>query len=253
MGCQRSEGGVGQQVDLLRTGAAALDIALDAAAAARFDRYFELLAEHGSRFNLTGILDQKGVQRRHFLESLAVGAALRREGMLQSGGAAIDVGSGAGFPGLPLRIAWPELRLTLLEATRKKAVFLQLVANELELTGVQVVNARAEDAGHQPELRERFDLVVARAVASLPALAELTLPFARMGGLVSLVKGSRLDEELDEAGAAIRACGGGRPQEVELGSDRLAIATRLLIIPKAAQTPRGLPRAAGVPSKRPLR
>ncbi|MHB8575948.1 MAG: 16S rRNA (guanine(527)-N(7))-methyltransferase RsmG [Dehalococcoidia bacterium] len=230
-----------------------LDVALPDGAIEAFDRYHRLLAGYGGRFNLTAVLDADGVQRRHFGEALALGAALSDAGLLHADDAVIDIGSGAGFPGLPLKIAWPSLRLALLEATGKKARFLQTVVDELGVTGVQIVQSRAEDAGHSPTLRERFDLVVARAVAPLATLAELTLPFARVGGYVAAIKGSRILAELVEAGAAIAACGGGAPRVVALPGGNGDVRLQLVLIEKQAVTPLSLPRAAGVPNARPLR
>ncbi len=252
MGCQRSEPARAPGLAVL-TAAVPLGVPLDRRALDRFERYFELLRDHGSRYNLSGVLDYEGVQRRHFVESLAVGAALLREGLIAGTEGIIDVGAGAGFPGLPLSIAWPGLRMTLLEATRKKAEFIALVIRELALDGATVVNARAEDAAHRPELRERFDLALARAVAPLASLSELTLPFVRIGGVAGAIKGSHLDAELAAARNAIRICGGGLPREVELELRSVAVPPRLLLVHKRRATPRDFPRAAGMPSRSPLR
>jgi 16S rRNA (guanine527-N7)-methyltransferase len=252
MGCQRSDAGTNRSLGLLRRGADALAIDLDATALSRFQLYFELLVDHGSRHNLTAVRDYDGVQQRHFLESLSLGAALHREGILQGDEALADVGAGAGLPGLPLKIAWPKLHLTAIESTRKKAAFLELVAAELGLQGVSVVTARAEEAAHRLHLRERFDIVTARAVAPLPALAELLLPFARVGGWIAALKGSRLDAELAAGRGAIATCGGGGQRETPLGAGLLSIAARLLVIEKRGSTPRWLPRQPGTPARSPL-
>jgi 16S rRNA (guanine527-N7)-methyltransferase len=127
------------------------------------------------------------------------------------------------------------------------------VVDDLELSNVRVVNARAEDAGHEPRLREAFDIVTARAVAPLPALGELTLPFARIGGTAALVKGSRLTAELEVASGAIHRCGGGKSEIVPLPEFGGVPAPGLLLVPKVRPTPADLPRSAGVPASRPLR
>lgn len=252
MGCQRSDPLPDLPLRLLRDGAEALGVDLDRTALERFDLLYTLLADHGSRYNLTSVLDYQGVQRRHFLESLALGAALRREAILTGAERLADIGAGAGFPCLPLKIAWPGLRITAIEATRKKARFIELVASELGLQGFHVVTSRAEDVAHQAELRESFDIVTARAVAPLPALVELLLPFARTGGQIAAIKGSRLNEELLAAQGSIARCGGGGQREVALGADRAPIAARLLLIAKRSTSPAWLPRAPGTPQKAPL-
>lgn len=253
MGCQRSNAAPPTGLETLRSGVAALGAELDDASLAAFQRYYDLLAEHGARFNLTTVRDYEGVQRRHFVESLALGAALRSAGLLSGGERLLDLGSGAGLPGVPLAIAWPGLRVTLLEATGKKARFLQLAIETLALPHVAVVNARAEEAAHLPTLRERFDIVVARAVAPLDVLAELALPFVRVGGVLAAVKGSRLPAELRVAQAAIRRAGGGSPQRSELPVAPSPVAPALLVVPKLRPTPRTLPRRPGLPAAQPLR
>jgi 16S rRNA (guanine527-N7)-methyltransferase len=165
----------------LYEGARAFGISLSDQQQWIFQAYYGLLVTWSARTNLTTITDFRGVVTKHFLDSLACLAGF--EGVV-AGRRVIDVGSGAGFPGLPLKIACPDLRLTLLEATGKKAEFLTEVVNRLNLTDVTVLNARAEEAGHDPAHRAAYDLAVARALAAMPVLAELTLPFVRPGGLV---------------------------------------------------------------------
>ncbi len=249
MGCQR--GAEEAHLPALEAGAAALGLTLGPRALDQFRRYLTLLREHGARMNLTSVRDAEGVQRRHFVESLALGVALREAGRLHGRERLIDIGSGAGFPGVPLAIVWPGLRLTLLEATQKKARFLQTLVEELALPGAHVVAQRAEEAAHQPLLRERFDLALARAVAPLPALAELGLPFLRLGGVLAAVKGSHLDAELREAQGAIRRCGGGLARVLPLLGE--AGPLRVALIPKGRPTPPELPRRAGLPQHEPLR
>ncbi|HZU76594.1 MAG TPA: 16S rRNA (guanine(527)-N(7))-methyltransferase RsmG [Dehalococcoidia bacterium] len=251
MGCQRSDGGSSSADEPFAARARALGILPDELVLKRFDRYEALLIEHGSRFNLTAVRDPAGIRRRHFEESLALGVALTARGTLQGRERVIDVGSGAGLPGIPLAIAWPGLRLTLLEATGKKAAFLSLAVRELDLHRVQVVALRAEDAARLPELRERFDLAVARAVARLNALAELLLPFVRVGGAIAAVKGSRTEEEVADARRALRLCGGSEPQLVPLPGSSAPL--RLVVATKLRPTPAAYPRRAGVPVHDPLR
>ncbi|HET9476589.1 MAG TPA: 16S rRNA (guanine(527)-N(7))-methyltransferase RsmG, partial [Dehalococcoidia bacterium] len=159
-----------------------------------FRLYTRLLIEEGSRLNLTSLKEPEAIERRHFGESLALLEALEALGAVAS--PAIDIGSGAGFPGLPIKIARPDLQLTLLEATGKKARFLELTVRELDLAGVTVVNGRAEEMAHDAAHRGAYALALARAVAPLPVLVELALPFLHVGGYLAAPKGSGGAREL---------------------------------------------------------
>ncbi|MGI8550263.1 MAG: 16S rRNA (guanine(527)-N(7))-methyltransferase RsmG [Dehalococcoidia bacterium] len=224
-------------------------VQLTAAQVARFERYLDLLLEANQSVNLTAVRDVGSIQRRHFLESLALGLRLSSHGLLPASVQLLDLGSGAGFPGLPLKIAWPGIDLTLLEATGKKARFLERTVVELQLEHVRVLSARAETLGHQTTLRESFDLTTARAVASLPSLIELALPFLKLSGRLAVVKGSRVDEELKASMIALQLCGGHVVVQEQLtGNARL----RLVIVEKVAPTPTRFPRRPGMPAKRPL-
>lgn len=215
----------------------------------RLPRFRDLLA--GAPLNVTSVRDREEIERRHIQESVAVVRAVEAAGWLPEGARAIDVGSGGGLPGIPLAILRPDVTVTLLEATGKKAAFLQGVVRDLELTNVRVLGARAEEAAHEPEEREQYNLATARAVATLATLVELTLPFVRVGGALAAVKGSRAEAEIVEAGVAVQRCGGGAVEVLSPAFD--ASLLRLLIVPKAARTPNELPRRAGIPAKRPLR
>jgi 16S rRNA (guanine527-N7)-methyltransferase len=215
----------------------------------QFGVYYELLVAWSDRANLVGSVDGAVVQQRHFLESIALGAALREREVLRPGATVLDVGAGAGFPGAVLKIAWPSIRLTLIEATAKKVAFLSALVEALGFDDTPVLQGRAETLGHTPELRGQFDLVVARAVAPLPALLELTLPFARMGGRVATPKGSRAAEELEAARSALSVLGG------KAFSMRLAVPgpeQTLIVVVKQRETPAEYPRRPGVPAKSPL-
>lgn len=216
-------------------------------------RYASLLREWNTRINLTAITDDEGVAVRHFLDSLSVLPLLDAEKARQGGRSLslVDVGTGAGFPGLPLRIVRPDLQLTLLDSLQKRIAFLQTVAAELGLADVAAVHSRAEDAGLDPRWRERFDIAIARAVAPLPVLCEYLLPFVRRGGLMIAMKAQKL-EEIDEASAAIRILGG-RLETVETlvlpGTD---LTRTLVCVRKAEATPKAYPRKAGLPERKPL-
>jgi 16S rRNA (guanine527-N7)-methyltransferase len=208
------------------------------------------------KFNLTGITDPADIRSRHFLDSLSLFAIQRDlKGALSSQPSAIsvmDVGAGAGFPAIPLKIACPAWHVTLLEATRKKCDFLEHIIATLQLTDTRVGWARAETAGHAPGEREHFDLVVARAVAELSVLAEYLLPFARVGGQVVAWKGDNIDDEVKAAKGAIGKLGGRlravRPVQVP----GIELQRHLVVIDKVAPTVAAYPRREGVPAKKPL-
>ncbi len=238
----------------LSDAAGRVGVALDAQALGRFACYLALLLEWTPRAGLTSVTDSDQVQRRHFGESLALLAALRGAGLLDAGGASvIDIGTGAGLPGLPMCIAAPELRVTLLEASARRCRFLERVVDELGLQQVKVVRARAEDAGRDPALRGRFDLAVARTVASLPVLVEYALPLLLRGGLLAAPKGRRAEAEMAEAAAAITALGGRAEPPLALSLPDGAPPQRVLLVRRAGDLDDRYPRRPGIPSKRPLR
>jgi 16S rRNA (guanine527-N7)-methyltransferase len=213
----------------------------------QFARYSAELRAWNTRVNLTSITDEREIVIRHFLDSLR--CAL-------SWGAApsslIDVGSGAGFPGLPLKILRPELRVTLVESVGKKAAFLQHIVAALGLHDVTVMTARAEVAGRDPQHREQYDVVTARSVAELATLVEYCLPFCRIGGRVLAPKGRDSDSEVARAHVAIARLGGQligvEPVEIPGVEPRT-----LVVVAKIAPTPAAYPRSVGIPAKRPIR
>jgi 16S rRNA (guanine527-N7)-methyltransferase len=236
-------------MDVLVAEALRYGIKLTDSQLSQFERYVALLVEWNERVNLVADADPGVVVRRHVLESLALGAALRERELLRPESDVIDIGAGAGFPGLPIKIAWSSVRLTLLEATAKKTAFLEEAVAALGLAGVDVLTGRAEDLGHESSLRERFDLVLARAVAPLPVLLELTLPFARVGGRVVSPKGSRVDEETAASGHALATLGAKLfvvPFDVPGPEQKLVVAA------KHSPTPPEYPRRPGMPAKSPL-
>jgi len=221
-----------------------------------FERYYELLVEWNQRFNLTAITDYEQVQVRHFADSLT--CLLAAPALLEAArrGAPcrlLDAGTGAGFPGLPIKIVWPQASLALVESVGKKCAFLEEAVRVLGLTGVVVLNARAEDLGRDPEHRERYDVVLARAVADLPVLAEYCLPLVRRQGLMVAQKGDDVGDEVVRADYAVRVLGGvvEKVQHVEVPGT--ALPRSLVVIRKESLTPEGYPRRAGVAARRPLR
>ncbi len=235
----------------LVAGARELGLILGERTLAAFDLYRRELADWNTRFNLTAITDREGILVRHFLDSLSCLRALpRRE--LSAGARVIDLGTGAGFPGLPLKIICPGMRLTLLEATHKKVVFLRHLIGLLGLEGVVVIHGRAETLGRDPAHRERYDWALARAVAEMPTLAEYLLPLVRVGGAALAQKGDRAAAEVHAADRAITTLGGRVRQLLPVHLRGLAETRYLVIVDKVAATPEKYPRRPGIPSKRPL-
>src|SRR5512135_976917 len=190
-------------VDLLAAGAREFDLDVSPVQLDQFSRYADLLIDWNLRFNLTSIVDPRDIVIKHFLDSLSAVRAIP-PGPIKL----IDVGAGAGLPGLPLKLMRPEITLTLVEATRKKCDFLKAVVDDLHLTNVQVVNARAEEAGRMEAHREQYDIAIARAVADLPVLIEYLLPFVKIGGFAVAQKSREAEDELDRADTAILLLGG---------------------------------------------
>jgi 16S rRNA (guanine527-N7)-methyltransferase len=230
----------------------ALGLALDAAAEARFARYYELLLEWNERAGLTTVTDPTEVAQRHFGESLALLVVLRRAGLLLEAARVIDLGSGAGLPGLPMAIVDASLQVTLLETHGRRAEFLRTAVAALDLPQVAVVQARAEDAGRDPALREAFDVAVARALAPLAVLVELALPLVKAGGVLATPKGARALDELPSGAAAIEALGGLAEMPLALPLSHDAPLQTVLVVRRVGPLDARYPRRAGIPSKRPL-
>ncbi|MCL6547420.1 MAG: 16S rRNA (guanine(527)-N(7))-methyltransferase RsmG [Alicyclobacillus sp.] len=218
----------------------------------RFDQYCDLLLQWNERMNLTAIVDRSEVYVKHFQDSLLVENLPEWRGIAETGGSAADVGTGAGFPGIPLAIRHPRVRFVLMDSLQKRLRFLSEVVEHLGLSNVELVHGRAEDLGRQPGYRHQFDVVLARAVARLSTLVELMSPFARAGGFVLAYKGPGVGEEAAEAGKAMRCLGVElvRVEEFELsgGLGHRAIA----VMRQVRAAPGEYPRKAGIPQRSPL-
>jgi len=217
-----------------------------------FRTCYRELVDWNQRFNLTAITDWEGVLIRHFLDSLSCLKALPWE-ELAAGARMIDVGTGAGFPGLPLKLVCPGIRLTLLEATGKKVTFLEHMVRVLDLKEVEVIHGRAEELGRDPSHREQYDWALARAVAKIPTLSEYLLPLVRVGGAMLAQKGEGAAAEVHSAEAAITTLGGRVRQLSPVELRGLAETRYLVVVDKVAATPKKYPRRPGVPKRRPLK
>lgn len=235
----------------LVVGARELGITLTDRHLAAFEICYEELVTWNQRFNLTAITDWQGVLIRHFLDSLSCLKALPRS-ELTAGARVIDVGTGAGYPGLPLRIVCPGMRLTLLEATQKKVTFLEHLLGKLGINDVQAIHARSEELGQDSVHREQYDWALARAVAKLPTLMEYLLPLVRVGGATLAQKGEDAAAEVHEAETAIATLGGRMRRLVPVELRGLAETRHLVVVDKVASTPEKYPRRPGMPNKRPL-
>jgi 16S rRNA (guanine527-N7)-methyltransferase len=210
--------------------------------------YERELIEWNDRFNLTAIDDPRQIRVKHFLDSLTCLLAMRNT----KTDYVIDVGTGAGFPGVPLKIICPTINLTLVESVAKKALFCEHIVDYLSLTDVQVLQERAEIAGAAPDFRQKYSWALARAVASLPVLVEFLLPFVRVGGYALAMKGESAPAEAQSAEDAIRLLGGQLHKLIPVTLPGVEEERYLIVITKIAATPDRYPRRVGIPAKRPL-
>lgn len=227
----------------------AADVALTDQQMAQFDTYFHLLVEWNEKMNLTAITEEKEVYLKHFYDSLLVGLKMA----LNPQAAICDVGSGAGFPSIPLKILYPELSVTIVDSLKKRITFLQELTDQLGLSNVHLYHDRAETFGQNPEFREQFDYVTARAVARLNVLAELCLPLVKKDGYFLALKAAKSDEELQEAKPAIAQLGGKFIEEKTMALPLSGDERHLLVIQKKKVTPKKYPRKPGLPNKQPIK
>ena len=215
---------------------------------AQFARYFELLVEWNEKMNLTGITEVGEVYLKHFYDSLTLAFHVD----LSKVSTIADIGAGAGFPSMPLKIAFPHLKLTIVESLNKRITFLKEVVSELGLEDVTFHHGRAEDMGRAPGLRDTFDLVTARAVARLNVLSELCMPFVRPGGVFAAMKGAKADEEVAEAHKACKVLKGRVRASFALTLPLEQSERSIILVDKVEATPKMYPRKAGTPNKQPI-
>ncbi len=214
--------------------------------AQKLDTYAEFLVEYNENVNLTAITDPEGIAIKHFADSLVPFAEIEHGGL-----SVIDVGTGAGFPSVPLKTHDESIKLTLLDSLNKRIVFLQKLCEKLGLKDVKFVHGRAEEVGRKPEFREKYDIATARAVASLRELSEYCLPFVKVGGIFVSLKGGDCESEVDEAKNAIKLLGG---RIIDVKKYRLSddASRSVIIIQKISQTPTKYPRQSAKIAKSPL-
>ena len=231
-------------------GARGLDIRLATDQIKSFQVYYEELHRWNQRVNLTSIVDYQETQIKHFLDSLTTSLVLVDS--VKNYGRVMDIGSGGGFPGVPLKLAYPEMYLAILDSVGKKTAFLAHLVEVLGLEGAEVYTGRAEDMAHDPGLRENFDLVVSRGVAPMRVLMEITLPYCRVGGSVIALKKGDIGPEVDASRHAMDVLGGQIRETRSVNVEGLEDGRVLVVVEKVRPTPAKFPRRSGLPSKRPL-
>lgn len=215
----------------------------------QFNRYYDLLIEWNDKINLTAITDKKDVIKKHFEDSLSITSVIDMNDI----DSVIDVGTGAGFPGIPLKIVFPSLKLTLLDSLNKRINFLNTVVDELGLSDVTALHGRAEEIGRNASYRESFDLCVSRAVANLSTLSEFCLPFVKVGGYFVSYKSEKADIEYIEAKNAINLLSGGNVRIEDVIITDTDLTRKMVLIEKLSPIDDKYPRRAGIPLKKPLR
>lgn len=238
-------------VRLIDAGCLGLSLELSDTQKEQFYRYYELLTEWNQVMNLTAITELSDVVTKHFIDSILAVQVL--SDIKTSTYHCVDVGTGAGFPGIPLKIAFPQLQVTLIDSLNKRVGFLNEVIRKLELTEITAVHGRAEDLGRSAEYREKFDLCISRAVANMSTLSEYCLPFVQIGGLFLPYKSGRAEEEIKVSESAIKKLGGeifSTETVVLPGTD---VERSFVFVKKVGITPKKYPRKAGTPAKEPLR
>lgn len=214
----------------------------------RFHKFYQLLIEWNKVMNLTGITEYEDVVEKHFVDSLSIIKAIDLSGIHT----VIDVGTGAGFPGIPLKIAFPHLRVVLLDSLNKRIKFLDEVISQLGLTEIRTIHGRAEEYARKEEYREQFDLCVSRAVANLSTLSEYCLPYIQVGGIFVPYKSGEIDDEVEQSKKAVRILGGNIKEVMKFELPGTDIHRSFVLIHKEQHTQKNYPRKAGIPAKEPL-
>lgn len=235
-------------IELLRNGIEGFNIITNESMLEKFKKYREILVDWNQKMNLTGIEDEKEVYVKHFLDSISA----VKNGYIKNGMSIIDVGTGAGFPGLPLKICLDDLELTLLDSLNKRINFLEEVSRELELANIKFIHGRAEDFGKDEKYREKYDIATARAVAGLPILMEFCVPFVKVGGYFICLKGPNANLELEESQKAIDILGLEFVEKIDVELPEIDLNHNILVFKKIKEIPVKYPRKAGKPAKNPI-
>lgn len=234
---------------ILEKKAESLSIVLDDKQIRQFEQYYQILVEWNKVMNLTAITEYNEVVEKHFIDSLSIAKVMD----LTTVDTMIDIGTGAGFPGIPLKIAFPHLKVTLLDSLNKRIKFLNEVIEELGLDNIEAIHGRAEDYAKQPKYREQYDLCVSRAVANLATLSEYCLPYVKVDGLFVPYKSGEIDDELNNSKRAVEILGGNIEDVVKFQLPETDIGRSFVKIHKTKETKKKYPRKAGMPSKEPLK
>ena len=235
--------------ELLKDTAEKMGVVLTEDMLEKFMVYKDMLLEWNEKINLTAITDEKEIMIKHFADCISIGKHVK----FKDGEKVIDVGTGAGFPGVPIKIAFPNIKITLLDSLNKRINFLNELSSSLGLKDVECVHSRAEDGGQNTLYREQFDCCISRAVANLAVLSEYCLPFVKVGGYFISLKGPDATEEIDGAQAAVKKLGGKIEETIKIEIPNSDITHSLVMIKKIAPTPKQYPRKAGTATKKPIK
>ncbi|UOW69363.1 16S rRNA (guanine(527)-N(7))-methyltransferase RsmG [Paraclostridium bifermentans] len=235
--------------DILKKGIEDLGLKCSHETIDKFSKYREILVEWNQKMNLTGIEEEKEVYIKHFLDSVAA----VKKGYIKDGMSIIDVGTGAGFPGLPLRICLENSKVTLLDSLNKRINFLSEVCTNINIDDIELIHGRAEDFGKDEKYREQYDIATARAVAGLPILMEFCVPFIKVGGYFVCLKGPNADTELEESRKAMEVLGLEFVEKIDVELPEIELKHNIVVFKKVNSTPAKYPRKAGKPVKTPIK
>ncbi len=235
--------------DMLNEACQSMGLSFDEEKYNKFIKYKDLIKEWNQKINLTAITDDEEIIKKHFIDSIKVFNC----DYVKNAKSIIDIGTGGGFPGVPMRIVKEDSKMVLLDSLNKRINFLNEVINDLNLSNIKTIHGRAEDFAHTAEYRQRFDLAVSRAVANLTVLLEFCLPYVKVGGYFVALKGPAIEEEIKAAEGALKALGGKIEKIIEVDIEGSDLKHNLLVVKKVKDTPKKYPRKAGMVTKNPIK